>query len=287
MRFLIGFCQMLAESFKATAKYEVRVQSEKARSLQLKPFFGKLLLTSYFGEDPKIPLLERPLANRRRNGEERLDERAHTANWKLMRMRERTQSNCGRRYPSTLVAEVEGGETTQGLGTNSPLLAIVIVSGTRLFGECTPSSTPEEKVALFASDRFGTLLADLTRFKIGKVAGDPGGAVLLQQYTPFRRYRYRWRPVDSNDHVRIAGVDYGLTSPSSPCRARTPILSLTGHSLESNVINDIKKDKDEIEANDPTSSAANFKENVQVIEQKLKPDCKGREFTRMFIYEMK
>lgn len=134
-----------------------------------------------------------------------------------MRMRERTQSNCGRRYPSTLVAKVEGGETTQGLGTNSPLLAIVIVSGTRLFGACTPS-TPEEKVALLASDRIGTLLADLARFKIGKVAGDPGGAVLLQLYTPFRRYRYRRRPVDSNDHARIAvssGVDYGLTSPSS------------------------------------------------------------------------
>ncbi|CAD1473161.1 unnamed protein product, partial [Heterotrigona itama] len=128
-------------------------------------------------EDPASR--ETPLANRRRNGEERLDERAHTANWKLMRMRERTQSNCGRRYPSTLVAKAEGGETTQGLGTNSPLLAIVIVEQRHTV--CSVRAhRRHQKRRLLSSPRIGTLLADLTRFKIGKVAGDPGGAVLLQ-----------------------------------------------------------------------------------------------------------
>lgn len=49
-------------------------------------------------------------------------ERAPSADWKLMRMRERTRSNCGRRYTSTSVAEAEGGETTHSqrrLGTTT------------------------------------------------------------------------------------------------------------------------------------------------------------------------
>lgn len=116
-----------------------------------------------------------------RNGEERpARESAHTADWKLMRMRERTRSNCGRRYPSTSVAKVEGGETTQGLGTTRHWWRLWLLA----HGYSVVCTNVPEWRRLLSSPRFGTPLADLPLFKIGK---------LVERGCPFRWYRYRWR----------------------------------------------------------------------------------------------
>lgn len=114
-----------------------------------------------------------------------------------MRMRERTRSNCGRRYPSTSVAKAEGGETIQGLGTTRHCWRLWLLA----YGCSVRAHRRDQKRRLLSSPRVGTLLADLARFKIGKVAVIQEGLSFLS-CIPFQRYRYRWRPVDSNDHAR-------------------------------------------------------------------------------------
>lgn len=81
-------------------------------------------------------------------------------------MRERTRSNCGRRYPSTLVAKVEGGETTQGLGTTRHWWRLWLLA--HGYSVCARMCRDQRR-RLLSSPRFGTPLADLPLFKIGKV----------------------------------------------------------------------------------------------------------------------
>lgn len=119
-------------------------------------------------QDPRDPASRKTVSRTDdRNGEERpARESAHTADWKLMRMRERTRSNCGRRYPSTLVAKVEGGETTQGLGTTRHWWRLWLLA--HGYSVCARMCRDQRR-RLLSSPRFGTSLADLPLFKIGKV----------------------------------------------------------------------------------------------------------------------
>lgn len=133
-------------------------------------------------QDPRDPASRKTVSRTDdRNGEERpARESAHTADWKLMRMRERTRSNCGRRYPSTLVAKVEGGETTQGLGTTRHWWRLWLLA--HGYSVCTNVSRPEKVV--LSSLRFGTLLADSFQNRESRREG------LSSEHTPFRWYQY-------------------------------------------------------------------------------------------------
>lgn len=83
-----------------------------------------------------------------------------SADLKLMRMRERTRCNCGRRWPSTSVAKRERWGS-QGLGTNSVARRLWSFSGL------------VERERRLPSSPLQSLRYCPTRFKIRKVA-DPG-----------------------------------------------------------------------------------------------------------------
>lgn len=115
----------------------------------------------------------KPAAGSRRvlQGEKR-EATKSTADWKLMWMRERTRSNCGRRYPSMSVAKVEGGDHARDWGS---------LGGT---GDCdcyaASTCTPRRAVARrLPRSPLRSLRYWPNRFKIAK-ATDPGGAVLLK-----------------------------------------------------------------------------------------------------------
>lgn len=167
-------------------------------------------------QDPRDPASRKTVSRTDdRNGEERpARESAHTADWKLMRMRERTRSNCGRRYPSTLVAKVEGGETTQGLGTTRHWWRLWLLA--HGYSVCARMCRDQRR-RLLSSPRFGTPLADLPLFKIGKVVerGCPSPSLSIPPFDDIDGDRlYSWRP-----------CSISLTPPSSRVALRVASLS--------------------------------------------------------------